>query len=181
MRQPAGTKTTPRQSAEMDEQAAFARMAEEEIIGQRRQRHALAARRHVARTEVAHRRDAAALRDHGCHAQAQRGREAALGVVPDRVSGTADALHALQAQAGVIGHGAPGGRERLAEQTMQKADLTYLARSRSANAPDQCAQLLAVRLMQSLHLTHAQIQSRRLPTPSARRPRHRRWSRRPDR
>ena len=121
-RPPAGRqKDDARRRAEVQQNPALARTAEQEIIGERRQRYALTAGRHVAATEVADGGDAAALGHDGGHAERQRGRKAAFGIMPDGMAGTADDLHLLQAKAGLIGDGAGGGGEALAEQTMQQS------------------------------------------------------------
>ena len=93
------------QAAEVEQHPALVRVAEQEVVGQRRQRHALPAGGHVAGAEVADGGDAAALGHDGGHAQAERRGKAALGVVPDGVAGAADALHLLQAEAGLVGDG----------------------------------------------------------------------------
>ena len=120
-------KDDARRRPKVQQYPALARTAEQEIIGERRQRNALTAGGHVAATEVADGGDAAALGHDGGHAQRQRGRKTAFGIVPDGVAGTADDLHLLQAEAGLVGDGAGGGGEGLAEQPVQQADFAGLA------------------------------------------------------
>jgi hypothetical protein len=91
-------------------------------------------------------------------AQAQRRGEAALGFVPDGVIGAADALHLLQAKAGLIDHLPGGAGERLAQQPMHQAHLLEPDRRRRADAFDQVAQVARVGLVQRVQQAHAQLQ-----------------------
>ena len=147
------------QSAEMDQQSALVRMAKEDVIGQRRQRHALP--------------PAATSRERKSLIVVTPQRSATTAAMPrpsvegNRPSGSCQIVWPGQPmhwtfcrlKLALIRDAPRRRRECFAEQTMQSTDLPDLTRRRSADRGGSGAQFLAIRPMQSLHLPHAQFQS----------------------
>jgi hypothetical protein len=78
-------------ATEVEEQTSLAGVLEEQAFGQCGHGNSVAAGRNVPRTKVADGRHAATFGYDGRHSQRERRREAALGIVPNGVTGTGNA------------------------------------------------------------------------------------------
>jgi hypothetical protein len=134
-------------------------MMEKQKIRQGGEGDTLSSNRHISGSKIADCGNARSLGNDCGHSQCERGREPPLRFVPERVAGTAETLHVLQAHAGSIGHLASGRRKRLAQEPMKQADLLAFRRACRTDAADQFAEIARIGLMQDDERPSTQFQS----------------------
>ena len=134
-------------------------VAKQQVVHQRRQRNSMPAGGHIPRAEIADRRYTRAFRHYSCHAQGKRGKKTALGFVPGRVSGTAEALYLLQAHARTVNNLACGCREGFAQQPVEKHRLFSIGFSRAAYFANEIAEVGRIRLMDGQKQTDPNLQA----------------------
>src|SRR5947209_6335812 len=79
--------------------------------------------------------------------------------MPDGVTGTANALHLLQAKACLIGDLARPGSKGFSQKTMQKAGLLGVGCSGASLLKEQVAQVAWIGVVQGVNQSNAQVQT----------------------